>query len=81
MNISEHFQIETSTVAGLETRTNTLIPFRYVMVKFRCVVMVVGGVRGWGGGGDGVGHKSKPRDRGILLLKITFVNFTGFGLA
>lgn len=51
MNINEHFQIETSTVAGLETRTNTLIPFRYVMVKFRCVVVVVGGVRGWGGGG------------------------------
>lgn len=50
MNISEHFQIETSTVAGLETRTNTLIPFRYVVVKLRCVVMVVGGVRGWGGG-------------------------------
>ena len=51
MNINEHFQIETSTVAGLESRTNTLIPFRYVMVKFRCVVVVVGGVRGWGGGG------------------------------
>lgn len=50
MNISEHFQIETSTVAGLETRTNTLIPCRYVVVKFRCVVVVVGGVRGWGGG-------------------------------
>ena len=50
MNINEHFQIETSTVAGLESRTNTLIPFRYVMVKFRCVVVVVGGVRGWGGG-------------------------------
>ena len=82
MNINEHFQIETSTVAGLETRTNTLIPCRYVVVKFRCVVVVVvGGVRGWGGGGDGVGHKSKSRDRGILLLKITFVNFTGFGLA
>ena len=52
MNINEHFQIETSTVAGLETRTNTLIPCRYVVVKFRCVVVVVvGGVRGWGGGG------------------------------
>lgn len=47
MNINEHFRIETSTVAGLETRTNTLIPFRYVAVKFRCVV-VMGGVR-WGG--------------------------------
>lgn len=50
MNINQHFQIETSTVAGLETRTNTLIPFRYVVVKFRCVVVVVGGVRGWRGG-------------------------------
>lgn len=28
-----------------------MIPFRYVVVKFRCVVVVVGGVRGWGGGG------------------------------
>lgn len=55
MNI---FQIETSTVAGLETRTNTLSPFWYVAVKFRYVV-VMGGVR-WGGGRGGVGHKSKP---------------------
>lgn len=47
MNINEHFQIETSTVAVLETRTNTLGPFRYVAVKFRCVV-VMGGVRGGG---------------------------------
>ena len=53
MNINEHFRIETSTVAGLETRTNTLIPFRYVAVKFRCVhVVVMGGVR-WGGGWSG----------------------------
>lgn len=43
---------ETSTVAGLETWTNTLSPFRYVVVKFRCVV-VVGGVRGLSGGEGG----------------------------
>jgi len=49
MNINEHFRIETSTVAGLETRTNILSPFRYVAVKFRSVV-VMGGVRGGGGG-------------------------------
>ena len=58
MNI---FQIETSTVAGLETRTNTLSLFRYVAVKFKCLVVMCG-VR-WGGGEGGrggVGHKSKP---------------------
>lgn len=61
MNINEHFQIETSTVAGLETRTNTLIPCRYVVVKFRCVVVVVvGGVRGWGGGGVEWGINPNP---------------------
>ena len=58
MNINEHFRIETSTVVGLETRTNTLIPFRYVAVKFRFVVVMVS-VRGRGDGG-GVGHKSEP---------------------
>ena len=56
MNI---FQIETSTIAGLETRTNTLSPFWYVAVKFRYVV-VMGGVR-WGGGGAEWGINPNPK--------------------
>lgn len=82
MNINEHFQIETSTCSGLRDQDKYLDPMQVCCGKIQ---VCGGGGGGWcegvGWGMDGVGHKSKSRDRGILLLKITFVNFTGFGLA
>ena len=60
MNVNEYFQIETSTVAGLETTDKYLDPMQVCCGK----IQVCGGGGGWcegvGWGMDGVGINPNP---------------------